>query len=49
MDFSLSNEQELIRASAAEFCAREVVPHARDWDREEDIDRALVRKLAELG
>ena len=49
MDFSLSDEQELIRASAAEFCAREVVPHARDWDREEDIDRALVGKLAEVG
>jgi alkylation response protein AidB-like acyl-CoA dehydrogenase len=49
MDFFLSDEQELIRASAAEFCAREVVPHARDWDREEDIDRALVRKLAEVG
>ena len=49
MDFSLSDEQELIRASAAEFCEREIVPHARDWDREEDIDRGLVRKLAEVG
>jgi hypothetical protein len=49
MDFSLTDEQELIRASAAEFCEREIVPHARDWDREEDIDRALVGKLAEVG
>jgi hypothetical protein len=49
MDFSLSHEQELIRASAAEFCEREVVPHARGWDRDEDIDRALVGKLADVG
>jgi alkylation response protein AidB-like acyl-CoA dehydrogenase len=49
MDFSLTHEQELIRASAREFCEREVLPHARDWDRIEDIDRALVAKLADVG
>src|SRR5262249_10828950 len=49
MDFSLTHEQELIRASAREFCEREVLPHARDWDRTEDIDRAIVAKLADVG
>jgi alkylation response protein AidB-like acyl-CoA dehydrogenase len=49
MHFSLSEEQELIRSSAREFCEQEIVPHVRDWDREEDIDRALVQKLAEVG
>lgn len=49
MHFSLSEEQELIRSSAREFCEREIVPHARDWDRDEDIDRALVEKLAAVG
>jgi butyryl-CoA dehydrogenase len=49
MDFSLTEEQELIRASAREFCEREVLPHARDWDREEEIDRGLVAKLADVG
>jgi alkylation response protein AidB-like acyl-CoA dehydrogenase len=49
MDFSLTHEQELIRASAREFCEREVLPHARDWDRTEEIDRALVAKLADVG
>ena len=39
MDFALSHEQELIRESAREFCEREVVPHAREWDREEEIER----------
>jgi alkylation response protein AidB-like acyl-CoA dehydrogenase len=49
MDFSLTQAQELIRASAREFCEHEIVPHVRDWDRGEDIDRALVQKLADVG
>jgi butyryl-CoA dehydrogenase len=49
MDFSLTPEQELIRASAREFCDREVVPHARDWDRAEELDHGLVSKLADAG
>jgi alkylation response protein AidB-like acyl-CoA dehydrogenase len=49
MDFSLTPEQELIRASAREFCEREVVPYARDWDRAEELDRGLVPKLAAAG
>jgi butyryl-CoA dehydrogenase len=49
MDFSLTPEQELIRASAREFCEREIVPHARDWDRAEELDRGLVPRLAAAG
>jgi acyl-CoA dehydrogenase len=49
MDFSLTPEQELIRASAREFCEREIVPHSRDWDRAEALDRGLVAKLAAAG
>jgi alkylation response protein AidB-like acyl-CoA dehydrogenase len=49
MDFSLTPEQELIRASAREFCEREIAPHARDWDRAEGLDRGLVAKLAAAG
>ena len=49
MDFTLSPEQELIRGTAREFLEREVVPHARDWDRIETMDRAIVGKLAEIG
>ena len=49
MDFSLTPEQELIRSSAREFCEREIVPHARDWDRAEELDRGLVAKLAAAG
>jgi alkylation response protein AidB-like acyl-CoA dehydrogenase len=49
MDFSLTPEQELIRSSAREFCDREIVPHSRDWDRAEALDRGLVAKLAAAG
>ncbi len=49
MDLSLTREQELIRASAREFCDREIAPHAREWDRAETMDREIVAKLAEVG
>jgi alkylation response protein AidB-like acyl-CoA dehydrogenase len=49
MELSLTAEQELIRASAREFCEREIVPYARDWDRAEEVDRSIVGKLAEIG
>jgi len=49
MDLSLTREQELIRASAREFCEREIVPYAREWDRSETMDRAIVAKLADVG
>jgi len=49
MDLSLTREQELIRASARDFCEREISPHAREWDRSETMDRRIVAKLAEVG
>ena len=49
MDFALSEEQELIRATAREFCDREIVPQAREWDRTERMDVAIVEKLAHIG
>ncbi len=49
MDFQLSDEQQLIRQTAREFCDAEIAPHAAEWDRTESIDRGIVAKLAELG
>jgi alkylation response protein AidB-like acyl-CoA dehydrogenase len=49
MDFALTDEQQLIRDSARAFVDREIVPHAREWDRAEEIDRGIVAKLAEVG
>ncbi len=49
MDFTLSDEQELIRQTARAFCDAEIAPFATEWDRAEAIDRGIVAKLAELG
>jgi butyryl-CoA dehydrogenase len=49
MDLTLTPEQELIRRSAREFVDREILPHVRDWDRDETMDRGIVAKLANVG
>jgi alkylation response protein AidB-like acyl-CoA dehydrogenase len=49
MDFELSDEQQLIRQTARDFCDAEIAPYAAEWDRTETIDRGIVAKLAELG
>ena len=49
MDFELTAEQELVRETAREFCAAEIAPFAREWDRSEEMDRGIVAKLAEVG
>jgi len=49
MDFDLSDEQQLIRESAREFTDKEVVPRARENDRNHHFDTELVGKLAHQG
>jgi butyryl-CoA dehydrogenase len=49
LDFGLTDEQQLIRETAREFCDREIAPFARDWDRSERMDPGIVAKLAEVG
>jgi butyryl-CoA dehydrogenase len=49
MDFELSDEQALIRDTARAFTDREIVPRARENDRNEHFDTELVAKLADQG
>jgi alkylation response protein AidB-like acyl-CoA dehydrogenase len=49
IDFELTDEQRLIQETAREFTDREIVPVARDNDRAERFDTALVKKLADMG
>lgn len=49
MDLTLSEEQEAVRKLAEDFVAREVAPHAVAWDRAENVDKSIVRKLGDLG
>jgi alkylation response protein AidB-like acyl-CoA dehydrogenase len=49
IDFELTDEQHLVRQTAAEFADREIIPRARDNDRAERFDTELVEKLGEMG
>ncbi|MFE5660208.1 acyl-CoA dehydrogenase family protein [Streptomyces sp. NPDC056517] len=49
MNLELSEEQEAVRRLAEDFVAREVTPHAAVWDRAEEVDRAIVKKLGAVG
>ncbi|NUB43102.1 acyl-CoA dehydrogenase family protein [Fertoebacter nigrum] len=49
MDFALSEEQQAIFAMAHAVGQAEIAPHARLWERDGTIPRALWPKLAELG
>ncbi|GIF05698.1 acyl-CoA dehydrogenase family protein [Actinoplanes siamensis] len=49
MDLALSEEQQHLRDLARDWVEREVVPHAAEWDRAEQVDTKIVGKLAELG
>ncbi|GAA4601913.1 alkylation response protein AidB-like acyl-CoA dehydrogenase [Actinoplanes octamycinicus] len=49
MDLTLSAEQHQLRDLARDWVEREVVPHATEWDRAEQVDPKIVGKLAELG
>ncbi|MFF4083002.1 acyl-CoA dehydrogenase family protein [Streptomyces sp. NPDC001777] len=49
MNLELSEEQEAVRRLAEDFVAREVSPHVVEWDRAEDVDRSIVRKLGSVG
>ncbi|MEV7270194.1 acyl-CoA dehydrogenase family protein [Streptomyces bacillaris] len=49
MNLKLSEEQEAVRRLAEEFVAREVTPHVVAWDRAENVDRSIVKKLGALG
>lgn len=49
MDFDLSDEQRLLNDSARAFAARELAPHAADWDREHHFPVEVIRRAAEQG
>src|SRR5215204_4105744 len=49
MDFSLSDEQQLLRRSVREFAEAEIRPHVREWDDAQHFPHELVPRLGELG
>jgi butyryl-CoA dehydrogenase len=49
LNLDLTDEQRLIRETARDFTDREIIPRARDNDRNERFDLELVGKLGEMG
>ncbi|PJN00663.1 acyl-CoA dehydrogenase [Streptomyces sp. CB01201] len=49
MNLELSEEQTAVQQLAEEFVEREITPHVIEWDRAEDVDRSIVKKLGALG
>ena len=49
MDFSLTDEQALLRKSVREFADTEMRPHVMAWDESQHFPRELLPKLAALG
>ncbi|MFI6492611.1 acyl-CoA dehydrogenase family protein [Streptomyces sp. NPDC050564] len=49
MNLELSEEQTAVRQLAKDFVDREIAPHVIEWDRAEEVDRSLVKKLGEVG
>jgi butyryl-CoA dehydrogenase len=49
MDFDLTDEQRLIQETAREFTDKEIVPRARENDRNHHFDLELIAKMAEQG
>jgi acyl-CoA dehydrogenase len=49
VNLGLSEEQAAVRRLAREFVDREIAPHVVAWDRAEDVDRSIVKKLGEVG
>jgi alkylation response protein AidB-like acyl-CoA dehydrogenase len=49
VNLELSEEQAAVRRLARDFVEGEIAPHAVAWDRAEEVDRSIVKKLGEVG
>ncbi|MEV5612974.1 acyl-CoA dehydrogenase family protein [Streptomyces sp. NPDC052225] len=49
MNLELSEEQTAVRQLAKDFVDREIAPNVVAWDRAEEVDRSIVKKLGDVG
>lgn len=49
MDFELNEEQALLRKTVRDFAERELAPHSRLWDEQQEFPRSVFEKLGALG
>jgi alkylation response protein AidB-like acyl-CoA dehydrogenase len=49
LDFSLSEEQRLLKKTVRDFAESELAPHSREWDEKQEFPREVFTKLGDLG
>jgi alkylation response protein AidB-like acyl-CoA dehydrogenase len=49
LDFSLSEEQQLLKKTVREFAESELLPHSREWDERQEFPREVFTKLGQIG
>lgn len=49
MDFTLTEDQELLRSSVREFAEGEIRPHVMTWDESQEFPLELMKKAGEMG
>jgi len=49
MDFSLTEEHQMVRKMVRDFAEKEIAPHIREQDRKQEFDRSLLTKMGQQG
>ncbi len=49
MDFSLSNEHQMVQQMVRDFVQKEVGPHIKEYDRKQEMAPFILPRMAELG
>jgi len=49
LDFSLSEEQQLLKKTVRNFAESELAPHSREWDEKQEFPREVFTKLGDIG
>jgi butyryl-CoA dehydrogenase len=49
MDFEFTEEQKMFQTMVRDFCAKEIEPHAAEWDETEKFPHDVVKKMAAAG
>ncbi|OGN87578.1 MAG: butyryl-CoA dehydrogenase [Chloroflexi bacterium GWC2_73_18] len=49
IDFTLTEENRLVKQTARDFCAAEIEPHIREWDAKGEVHREVFARMGELG
>lgn len=49
MDFTFTDEQNMLRQTARQFVDTEIMPHIAKWDAEGSFDKGIWKRLADLG